>query len=116
MKTGQSTTSFHPAMGNPIMTSSTYNLYADPATEESKTESSNELHGGTNASSSSTHKGWVVRILRGINDLLPRTIRPIKSKRAKRRALLKVSHYVFMFRMHWKSHYKNKIKKRLNLK
>ncbi len=116
MKTGQSTTSFHPATGNPIMTSTTYNRYVDHATDESKTVSFNESLGGTNASSSGGHKGWGVRVLRGMNDLLPRSIRPIKSKRGHRRRRVGVGAALFTFRMHWKSHHKNKIKKCLNLK
>jgi hypothetical protein len=98
------------------MTSTTYNRYVDPATDESKTVSFNESPGETNASSNGGHKGWGVRVLRAINDLLPVKIRPVQSRRAHRRRWVGVGHALFTLRMHWKSHHKNKIKKCLNLK
>jgi hypothetical protein len=132
VKTGQSTTSFHPATGNPIMTSSTYNRSVAHATDESKTVSSNESHGevpdskggmpmgkpGVNRGRGNKggHKGLVVRLLLALNDLLPVSIRPIKSKRAHRRTYLGIRHRIFIFRMHWRSHNKNKLKKILRLK
>lgn len=116
MKTGQSTTSFHPATGNPIMTYTTYNLYADHATDVSKTGHSPESLGEMNDSNSRGRKGWVLKGLRAINDLLPMSIRPIKSKRAHRRRSLGLRHRIFMWRMLWRSHGKNRLKAKLKLK
>ena len=116
VKTGQSTTSFHPATGNPIMTSTTYNRSVAHATDESKTAPFNESHGEMNDSSKGQHKGLGIRVLRAINDLLPQSIRPIKSKRAHRRRYLGIRHRVFMYRMLWRSHWKNQLKAKLKLK
>jgi hypothetical protein len=115
MKTGQSTTSFHPATGNPIMTSTTYNRSVAHATDESKTAPFKESHGAMNGSSKG-RKGWVLKGLRAINDLLPLSIRPVKSKRAHRRRYLGVGHRLFMYRMLWRSHWKNQLKAKLKLK
>jgi hypothetical protein len=120
MKTGQSTTSFHPATGNPIMTSTTYNRYADPVTDESKTGCSSESVGealGSNRGRGKTGgKGLLARIMLGINSLLPLWMRPIKSKRAHRRAYLGIRHRVFTYRMLWRSHWKNALLRKLGLK
>jgi hypothetical protein len=130
MKTGQSTTSFHPATGNPIMTSSTYNRSVAHATDESKTKYYNEFNGETLDSprgigkkvkafpikSWRGRKGIVVRLLRLINDLLPLSIRPIKSKRAHRRRYLGIRHRIFTWRMLWRSHWKNQLKAKFRIK
>jgi hypothetical protein len=115
MKTGQSTTSFHPATGNPIMTSTTYNRYADPVTDESKTGCSKELAGETQGSKG-RHKGVWHRLALVINSLLPLWLRPIKSKRAHRRAYLGIRHRIFTYRMLWRSHWKNALLRKLGLK
>jgi len=115
MKTGQSTTSFHPATGNPIMTSTTYNRYADPVMDESKTGSSNGSPGETQDSKGG-HKGVWHRLLLVINSLLPLWMRPIKSKRAHRRAYLGLRHRLFTYRMLWRSHWKNALLRKLGLK
>ena len=115
MRTGQSTTSFHPATGNPIMTSTTYNRYADPVTEESKTVSSNESLGATQDSNRG-HKGVWHRLALVVNSLLPLWMRPIKSKRAHRRAYLGIRHRIFTYRMLWRSHWKNALLRKLGLK
>ena len=115
MKTGQSTTSFHPATGNPIMTSTTYNRYADPVTEESKTVSSSESLGAIQDSNGG-HKGVWHRLLLVINSLLPLWLRPIKSKRAYRRRYLGLRHRLFTYRMLWRSHWKNQLMRKLGLK
>lgn len=109
MKTGQSTTSFHPATGNPITTYTTYKASAAPVTDESKTVHYKELHGETKGLNKG-RKGWGRRIAMGLNDLLPVSIRPIKSKRAHRRRYLGVRHRIFIYRMHWRSHNKDKMK------
>jgi hypothetical protein len=123
VKTGQSTTSFHPATGNPIMTSTTYNRSVAHATDESKTGSSKELHGEMNGLSKGmpTNKGrgrkgvWL-RLLLVINSLLPISIRPYKSRRAHRRRYLGIRHRVFTWRMLWRSHWKNALLRKLGLK
>ena len=115
MKTGQSTTSFHPATGNPIMTSTTYNRYADPVTDESKTGSSSESLGETRGSKG-VHKGVLHRLALVVNSLLPLWMRPIKSKRAHRRAYLGIRHRVFTWRMLWRSHWKNALLRKMGLK
>lgn len=114
MKTGQLTTSFPPETGNLITTSTTYKAYAAPVTDVSKTVHYKELHGETKGLSR-PRKGWGRRVLLFLNDLLPVSIRPIKSKRASRRRYLGVRHRIFIFRMHWRSHNKDKIKKLFNL-
>ena len=119
VKTGQSTTSFHPATGNPIMTSTTYNRSVAHATDESKTGYYNESLGEMNDSNSGKgrgRKGWGIRALLVINDLLPLSLRPVKSKRAHRRRYLGFRHRVFMWRMHWRSHNKNKLKAYFRIK
>jgi hypothetical protein len=130
MKTGQSTTSFHPATGNPIMTSTTYNRSAAYATDESKTASSSVSNGVTLGSirgraigigrgigkTVGVSKGVGARVLRAINDLLPLSLRPIKSKRAHRKRYLGLGHRLFSFRMVWRSHYKNQILEKLGLR
>jgi hypothetical protein len=117
VKTGQSTTSFHPATGNPIMTSTTYNRYVEPVTDESKTAPFKEYNGaipGLNREGRGK-KGLVLRMLLVLNTLLPFAIRPIKSKRAHRRRYLGIRHRIFTWRMLWRSHWKNKLKEKLRL-
>jgi hypothetical protein len=113
VKTGQSTTSFHPATGNPIMTSTTYNRSVAHATEESKTESCNESPGGTNASK---RKGIVLRVLCAINDLLPLSLRPIKSKRAWRKHRYPLRDQVISFRINWRAIHKRNLMNKLGLR
>lgn len=112
MKTGQSTTSFHPATGNPIMTSTTYNRSAAHATDVSKTGSCSESPGGTNASK---RKGILRRVWHALNDLLPRSLRPIRSKRARYRHWYPIREQVFSFRMYWHSHLRDKVRRKLRL-
>lgn len=107
--TGQLTISFPPETENLITTSTTFKAYAAPVTDESKTVHYKELHGETKGLNKG-RKGWGRRIAMGLNDLLPVSIRPIKSKRAHRRRYLGVRHRIFIFRMHWRSHNKDKIK------
>ena len=104
------TISFPPETDNLITTSTTYKAYAAPVTDESKTVHYKELRGEMKGLSRG-HKGWGKRLLLFLNDLLPISIRPIKSKRAYRRRYLGVRHRIFIFRMHWRSHNKDKIKK-----
>jgi hypothetical protein len=135
VKTGQSTTSFHPATGNPIMTSTTCNRYVEPVTEENKTVP----YSGYNGKTRGLNRGWGmkraayplitmggnkgrgrsksvwVRLLLVVNSLLPLSIRPVKSKRAHRRRYLGIRHRIFTWRMLWRSHWKNKLKAKLRL-
>jgi hypothetical protein len=118
MKTGQSTTSFHPATGNPIMTSTTYNRSVAHATDESKTASSKESHGeapGSNKGGRGS-KGLGVRLALALNDLLPRSIRPVKSKRARYKRWYGWRTYVISARINWRSIHKNRIMKKLGLR
>jgi hypothetical protein len=99
------------------MTSSTYNRSVAHATEESKTGSSKELHGemlGSNRGRGK--KGWGIRALLVINDLLPRSIRPIKSKRARFKRWYGWRTYVIGFRINWRSIYKRKLMNKLGLR
>jgi hypothetical protein len=121
VKTGQSTTSFHPATGNPIMTSTTYNRYVEPVTEENKTVPYSGYNGvilgllrGKGRGMGKRKPVWV-RLLLVVNSLLPLSIRPVKSRRAHRRRYLGLRHRIFTWRMLWRSHWKNKLKAKLRL-
>ena len=117
MKTGQSTTSFHPATGNPIMTSTTYNRSVAHATDESKTVSSKESRGGMNASSKGRgKKGVWLRVALAINDLLPRSIRPIKSKRARTKRWYGWRTEVLSLRINWRTIHKRNLMNKLGLR
>ena len=117
MKTGQSTTSFHPATGNPIMTSTTYNRSVAYATDESKTAPSKECNGVTLGSNRGRgRKGVGLRLLLVLNSLLPLAIRPVKAKRAHIRRYLGIRHRLFTYRMLWRSHWKNALLVKLGLR
>ena len=119
MKTGQSTTSFHPATGNPIMTSTTYNRSVAHATDESKIESSKESHGGAlDSNGGRAIKGVWVRILLAINDLLPYKLRPIKKAGHRRggRRWYGWRTAVIAWRINWRSIHKNKLMTKLGLR
>ncbi len=115
VKTGQSTTSFHPATGNPIMTSTTYNRSVAHATDESKTESSKELAGVTKGLSRVGKPLWL-RVALALNDLLPRSIRPIKSKRARIKRWYGWRTEVLSFRINWRAIHKRKLMNKLGLR
>jgi hypothetical protein len=117
MKTGQSTTSFHPATGNPIMTSTTYNRSAAYATDESKTGLSKESNGVVPGSNRGRPRKAVgVRILLALNDLLPRQLRIVRSKRARYKRWYGWRTYVIGFRINWRSIYKRKLMNKLGLR
>ena len=117
MKTGQSTTSFHPATGNPIMTSTTYNRSVAHATEESKTGHSSESIGlMPGLSRGRGRKGLGVRILLGLNDLLPRSIRPMKSKRSRYKKWYGWRTTLLSFRINWRAIHKPKLMNKLGLR
>jgi hypothetical protein len=113
VKTGQSTTSFPPETENLITTSTTYNRYADLVMEESKTASSKESPGEMNASK---RKGVWIRIGYALNDLLPRSIRPIKSKRARYKRWYGWRTQLLSFRINWRSIHKRKLMSKLGLR
>ena len=115
MKTGQSTTSFHPATGNPIMTSTTYNRSVAHATDESKTASFKESPGET-LDSSRGRKGVWIRGLLVLNDLMPRRVRIVKSKRARYRAWYGWRTQVLAWRINWRAINKNKLMNKLGLR
>jgi hypothetical protein len=115
VKTGQSTTSFHPATGNPITTSTISNRYADPVTDESKTVSYKESHGATRGLSRVGKPLWV-RVALALNDLLPRSIRPVKSKRARYRRWYGWRTQVLAWRINWRSIHKNRLMNKLGLR
>jgi hypothetical protein len=119
MKTGQSTTSFHPATGNPIMTSTTYNRSVAFATDESKTAPSNESNGvtlGSNDGRGRVKKGLWLRMLLALNDLLPRRVRIVKSRRARYKRWYGWRTYVISARINWRSIHKNRIMNKLGLR
>jgi hypothetical protein len=115
MKTGQSTTSFHPATGNPIMTSTTYNRSVAYATEESKTERCKGW-GGVIPGSTRPKKGLGVRVLLGIDGLLPRRLRVVKSKRARYKKWYGWRTYVIAFSINWRCIHKDRVMKMLGLR
>jgi hypothetical protein len=115
MKTGQSTTSFHPATANPIMTSTTYNRSVAHATEESKTGYYRELHGATRGISRIGKPLWL-RVALALNDLLPRRMRPIKSKRARYRRWYGWRTQVLSWRINWKAIHKRNLMNKLGLR
>ena len=117
MKTGQSTTSFHRATGNPIMTSTTYNRSAALATDESKTAPYSASSGVMPASNRGRgRKGVGVRLLLVLNDLLPKRMRVVKSKRARYSKWYGWRTYVLALRINWRSIYKNKLMNKLGLR
>lgn len=113
VKTGQSTTSFHPETENLITTSTTFKAYADPVTDVSKTGCCNESPGETKGSK---RKGVWLRVLYALNDLLPVSIRPIKSKRAWRKHRYSLRVQVMSFRINWRSIHKRNLMTKLGLR
>jgi hypothetical protein len=113
VKTGQSTTSFHPETENLITTSTTYSRYVDLVTDESKTASFKESPGETNVSK---RKGLLMRVGYALNDLLPRSIRPIKSKRARYKRWYGWRTQLMSFRINWRSIHKRKLMNKLGLR
>jgi hypothetical protein len=99
------------------MTSSTYNRSVAHATEESKTGYYNGWHGVTPGSNRGRgRKGVGVRILLALNDLLPRKVRIVKSKRAIYRRWYGWRAYLLAFRINWRGTYRNKLMNKLGLR
>jgi hypothetical protein len=90
------------------MTSTIFNPYVDPATVESKIGYYNGSPGETPDSSSPQTKtvgvGVWAAIARGLNDLLPYKLRPIKAKRRRARPRYGWRAELFTLRMTWRSH------------
>jgi hypothetical protein len=87
------------------MTSTIFSPYVDHVMEESKTAYFNGSHGETPGTNRGGLKTVGVRVLRAINDLLPYSIRPIKSKRRRTRVGYTLGVELYTFRMVWRSHY-----------
>ena len=118
VKTGQSTTSFHRATGNPIMTSSTYNRSVAHATDVSKTECCKGSHGEAPGSNGGRgRKGVGVRLLLSLNDLLPYKLRPIKTAEHRRipRRWYGWRTAVISWRINWRSIHKKRLMNKLGL-
>jgi hypothetical protein len=101
------------------MTSTTYNRSAAHATEENKTGHSKELHGvvtDLNRGRGRGRKGVGARILRALNDLLPRRIRLVKSKRARYKRWYGWRTYVLTWRINWRSIHKDRLMNKLGLR
>jgi hypothetical protein len=117
---GQLITSFLQGKVNPTTTSTIFSPYVDHVMEESKTEYFKGLAGATPASNRgsglSVAYGHLdrgtpnkdgrgrVSILRSLNDLLPYSMRPIKSRRRLRRVEYTVRAELYWMRRVWHSH------------
>jgi hypothetical protein len=116
MRIGQLITSFLQGKANPTMTSTIFSPYVDHVMEESKTAYFNGSHGATPG----TNKGRVwgiktvgVSVLRVINDLLPYSLRPIKSKRRRTRVGYTLGIELYTFRLVWASHHWPRLRAKL---
>jgi hypothetical protein len=63
-----------------------------------------------------SRKGVGVRLLLVLNDLLPKGMRVVKSKRARYRKWYGWRTYVLALRINWRSVYKNKLMNKLGLR
>jgi hypothetical protein len=116
MKIGQLITSFLQGKASPTTTSTIFSPYVDHVMEESKTAYFNGSHGGTPGTNKG--RGWGiktvgVRVLRAINDLLPYSIRPIKSKRRRTRVGYTLGVELYTFRLVWASHHWPRLRAKL---
>ena len=122
MRTGQLITSFLQGKANPIMTSTIFSPYVDPATVASKTGYYNESLGETLDTHSPLSKTGGVKDGRGrggggairyLNDLLPYNLRPIKAKRRRAKPRYGWRMELYTFRMTWRSHKGPAIRKKI---
>ena len=115
MKTGQLITSFLQGKVSPTMTSTTSNRYVDRVMVESKTGYYNGSHGATPGTTNG--RGGIktvgVRVLRLLNDLLPYSLRPIKSKRRRTRVGYTLGVELYTFRLVWRSHHWPRLRSKL---
>jgi hypothetical protein len=122
MKTGQLITSFLLGKATPIMTSTIFSPYVDPATAVSKTGYYSESLGEIPDTNSPLSKTGGVKdgggrgrggALRYLNDLLPYSIRPIKARRRRVRRGYGWRMELYTFRMTWRSHKGPAIRKKI---
>ena len=116
MKTGQLITWFLQGKANPTMTSTIFSPYVDHVMEESKTAYFNGSHGATPGTSKGRVAGTKtvgVRVLRLLNDLLPYSVRPIKSKRRRTRVGYTLGVELYTFRLVWASHHWPRLRAKL---
>jgi hypothetical protein len=116
MKIGLLITSFLQGKLNLTTTSTIFSPYVDHAMEESRTAYFNGSHGATPGTNRGGLKTVGVRLLRAINDLLPYSLRPIKSKRRRSRVGYTLGVELYTFRLVWRSHHWPRIKNWLKSK
>ena len=102
-------TSFLLGKASPTMTSTIFSPYVDRVMEESKTAYFKGLRGATLDTNRGRTKTVGGRVLRGVNDLLPYRLRPIKAKRRYVRRGYTLGVELHTFRMVWASHYKPRL-------
>jgi hypothetical protein len=113
MKIGLLITSFLQGKLNLTTTSTIFSPYVDHAMEESRTAYFNGSHGATPGTNRGGLKTVGVRVLRAINDLLPYSLRPIKSKRRRRRVGYTLGVELYTFRLVWASHHWPRLRAKL---
>ena len=113
MTIGQLITSFLQGKVSRTTTSTIFSPYVDHVMEESKTAYFNGSHGATPGTNRGGLKTVGVRVLRAINDLLPYSLRPIKSKRRRTRVGYTLGVELYTFRLVWRSHHWPKLKQRM---
>jgi hypothetical protein len=95
------------------MTSTIFSPFVDHVMEESKTAYFNGLRGETLGTSRGRTKTVGGRVLRALNDLLPYSIRPIKSKRRRTRVGYTLGIELYTFRLVWASHHWPRLRAKL---
>jgi hypothetical protein len=113
MKIGLLITSFLQGKLNLTTTSTIFSPYVDHAMEESRTAYFNGSHGAIPGTNRGGIKTVGVRVLRAINDLLPYSIRPIKSKRRRTRVGYTLGLELYTFRLVWASHHWPRLRAKL---
>ena len=113
MKIGRLITSFLQGKASPTTTSTIFNPYVDPATVGNKTGYYSVSPGAIPGTNRGGIKTVGVRVLRAINDLLPYSLRPIKSKRRRTRVGYTLGVELYTFRLVWRSHHWPKLKQRI---
>jgi hypothetical protein len=113
MKIGLLITSFLQGKLNLTTTSTIFSPYVDHAMEESRTAYFNGSHGVTPGTNRGGIKTVGVRVLRAINDLLPYSLRPIKSKRRRTRVGYTLGVELYTFRLVWASHHWPRLRAKL---
>jgi hypothetical protein len=106
-------TSFLQGKVSRTTTSTIFSPYVDRVMEESKTGYFNGLLGATHGTNSGGLKTVGVRVVRAINDLLPYSLRPIKSKRRRTRVGYTLGVELYTFRLVWASHHWPRLRAKL---